>query len=194
MILSWNKNSMRQPIGGHHYPVDKPMATVLRAKTLDDLVEELHDFRVNNGITLGNPLQDILEYYRHKWPYLVVEEPGDPEDVSIRYAVWRSWIQRTWAHPPKNLVPAKTAQERWAICEKCPYNKQRNWTRNDESKELTKRAFLLRRGVDVPDFLGYCAYHGVDLGAFTMFDKPEAHVQSEGKYEGCFLEKIKNHE
>lgn len=182
---------MRQPIGGHHFPVSKPIVSILKGETLDELVQELTDFRINNGISLNNPLQDILEYYRQKWPYLVVVEQGDTEENSIRFEVWRSWIQRTWAHPPKNLVPVKTAQERWDICEKCPYNKTKNWTRNDEHYELTKRAFLLRRGIDVPKYLGYCSFHGVDLGAFTMFDHPEKFVQSEGIYKECFIEKLK---
>jgi hypothetical protein len=191
MIYSFNTNCMRMPIGGHHYKIDKPLSLTLKADDLDDLVVQLTDFRINNGIPLGEPLQDILLYYKQNWPYLVVQQDGDTQEVGIRFSIWRSWIHRTWANPPKTLVPNKVAEERHKICQNCKYNKKITWTSTEEAKELKRRAFMLRRGIDVPNYLGYCSFHGCDLGVMTLLDNAGQFVVSDTQYKDCFLEKEK---
>ena len=191
MKLSFNSNSMREPIGGHHFKTDRPIDTTLKAKTLEDLVDDLKDFRINNGVPLGDPLQDILAYYKANWPYLVVQEDGDTQEVGIRFSIWRSWIYKMWNNPPKSLVPNKVAKERQGVCEGCKYNKPITWDKTPEARELQRRAFLLRRGIDVPKYLGYCSFHGCDLGVLCELDKAGSFVLSETQYKDCWIDQEK---
>lgn len=194
MKFSWNQNCMRQPIGGHHFIVYRPITTTLRADSLDELEQELKDFRINNGFPLGDPLQDILEFYAINWPYLVNQEPGEKEEPGIRFTLWREWIQKLWKNPPKNLCPNKIAKERWETCRNCKYHKLLPGNGTEEYSELTRRAFMLRRGLDVPTTLGYCAFHAVDLGVFTMIDHPDKFSQNTKEYDECFIKKEKEND
>jgi hypothetical protein len=190
MKLEYNPNCQRQPFGGHHFT---ERGVTMQEDTLEELTQKLTDFRVNNGLILGNPLQDILAYYQTKWPYLVQRSEDQSQgEESARYTLWRSWLHATWKNPPKNLIPLREAKERWEVCKDCKFNRKRNWVKSLESLELTRRAFMLRRGIDVPDYLGFCAYHGADLGVFTMLEHPESFSKAEGKFDYCWFSKLKD--
>ncbi len=169
-MLKFNKDQKRIPFGGHHYP---EYGMTFRGESVPELVTKVTDFRVNNHIPVGDPEQDILLFYLKHWPWLIKESGDQPaEGPSSEYIEWRAWIGRAWNHPPTKIITVKEAKERWAKCEGCPFNTKLDWKESRETSEITRRAFMLRRGIEVPEHLGYCALHHTDLSVFSFLDKP----------------------
>ncbi len=168
-MLKINQHMKREPFGGHHYT---QYAMTFRGETFKEVVEKLSEFRVTNNIAIGNPEQDVLLFYAVHWPFMVKEDTDSPVAITEPndYVGWRDWIYEAWRRPPKKSVVTKEASQRWDICLKCPMHRSINWIKNGEAKELAKRAFMLRRGIDIPKDLGYCLLHKADLGAFVFID------------------------
>lgn len=168
-MLRLKENSKKSPPGGHHYP---EYGVTFRGESCLDVIEKVRNFRLHNAISLGNPEQDVLNFYADNWPWLVKEdtESPPPEPNPDQFDKWREWISQTWKNPPKKLVTPKEAKDRWAICAACPFNEQFKFSESDESAELTRRAFLLRRGIETSKEVSFCACHNTDLGAFSFFD------------------------
>lgn len=173
-MLIPNKESMRLPIGGHQYPSHGIM---FRGDTFNELLQKLTDFRITNGIKLGKPEQEILQHYALHWPYMVRHIPGGADEPADDFEQWREWIQRVWAVPPKTVITPTEAKERWVKCLSCPMNKAFNWEDNEESRELERRAFLLRRGVDVPEGLGFCSCYSCDLAVAVFLEDKSGHFK-----------------
>lgn len=169
-MLKLKPDSKKSPVGGHHF-IEKE--TTFKGDTFVELVKKLRDFRLHNNIPVGQPDQDILEFYAAYWPWLVKEdrETPPPDPMPSQYDRWMEWIDRTWSRPPGKFITSKEAKDRWAVCEKCPFNEQFKFDETDESAQLTRRSFLLRRGLDAPAHLGFCACHNADLASFSYFDK-----------------------
>ena len=178
-MLKLKANSKRAPYGGHHYP---EYGMTFKGESYSEVVEKVRDFRLNNSIPLGNPGQDVLCFYAAHWPWLVEEDRESvQEDPPDQFGEWRSWVQDTWKKPPLKLVTPTEARTRWKICENCPFNEQFKFEETKESAEVQRRAFLLRRGLDAPETLGFCALHRTDLGAFSYFDTPASHAKPTGE-------------
>lgn len=172
-MLKLNPNQKRQPFGGHQF-FDSQKAVSFRGNTFEDVKNKLTSYRINNGIPVGNPEQEILQYYATHWPFMVMPcETANANALSPKYLGWREFVSKSWLIPPKKFITSKEAQERWKICCECPFNQLKDWKETDESSELTRRAFVLRRGIDVPEYLGYCSLHRVDLGVFCFLDQAE---------------------
>lgn len=183
-----NKNQHRRPFGGHHYP---ELGLVVRSNTFEGVVQKVKELRLNNGHPEGDVEQDVLRYYAEHFPYMV--QSGDTKGPALQpsnYFKWRDWIRYMWYDPAKKMVTKKEAQLRWETCKNCPFNVPKNWKETDESAEFTRRAYLLRVGQEIPDYLGFCSCHRVDLGLFTFLDEP-AKVSNKNKGDvqpkECFL-------
>lgn len=186
VMYQLKQNSKKAPFGGHQY---HEYGVTFSGASFDAVVEKLKAFRLNNSITYGDPEQEVLAYYADKWPWLVerVDEEGEREEED--YAAWRDWVHKTWRSAPTKLIVPKEAQDRWDICEKCPFNMPDEFGNGPEPKELRRRAFLMRRGVDVPKHLGYCSHHRADLGAFTFIQNAKVFsaLPKEGEpFKGCW--------
>lgn len=168
MRLRLKQNQQRRPLGGHHFRAN---SRTFKEKDFESLVKSIRSFRVNNNIPVGDPEQEVLQYYLSNWPYMVEpdEESAEKADSEI-FADWRSWIFGAWKRPISKFIPTKEAQRRWEVCEKCPLNRKFDWNESDESVRLTSQAFLIRRGVEVPTFLGFCSCHRADLSVFTLIE------------------------
>lgn len=158
---------MKEPPGGHHFVT---MGVTIRDENFNNLIDKVIEFKVTNNLPYGNPEQEVLHFYAEHWPYLVerTKDTFQPEDSN--YSKWRDWIRSTWAKPPVKSVAKIEAETRAKICAKCPFNRPENFGNSPEAEDLRKRAFLLRKGVDVPPGLGYCAIHRCDLSAFVFID------------------------
>lgn len=171
MILKLNPYQKRQPIGGHHIIEH---GVTFRGETAKEVAEKLRAFRISNAIPVGDPEQDVFTFYLMHWPFMVQEdETATAPKTSKDYENWRDWVTRTWAYPPRKMLTQKEAKDRWAICQKCPCNFAKKWEETPESAETTRRAYILRRGVDVPKDLGFCVLHKADLSVFTFIDNPK---------------------
>jgi hypothetical protein len=169
-----NPNQKRLPLGGHHF---YEKGFMIRGETHIEVADKLKDYRLNNNMPIGMPEQDVLFYYALNFPWMVIEDgkpdPVEPED----YKSWRDWIQKTWNRPPKKVITKKEAATRWETCLDCPHNKSMDWPETEESSQFSRKAFLIRRGAEIPENLGYCDLHKVDLGVFTLSETPIVHSE-----------------
>ncbi len=187
-MLKLNETSKREPFGGHHHI---EYGITFRADSFTALVEKVSSFRLQNNIPVGNPEQEILSRYAQFWPWLVRQErDAEPLTDRLDYREWRYWLQKTWRTPPAKLITTREARDRWVKCQTCPANLKKTWDESDESSEVTRRAYLLRRGMDVPDYLGFCACHKTDLGVFTFIEAAKdysARKTTEASPDGCWV-------
>lgn len=171
-MLKFNKDQLRLPVGGHHYV---EYGKTFKGEDVPDLEKQIAAFRLANNIPAGNPKQEILNFYAKNWPYMVKRDYEGVETVSDEdYIHWRQWIYDTWSRPPKKLLTTKEAKERWEICLKCPLMRRFKWESTDESAELTRRAFILRRGIEIPHEIGYCSLHRTDVGVYVFIDQSKS--------------------
>lgn len=189
MAIKLNPDQQRQPIGGHHF---KENGHMLRGDTFDEVVSELATYRLNNSIPIGNPKQDVIAYYAEKFPYMVMldEDPPEPIKRSEEYLAWRSWVWEMWKKPELRHVTTKEAAERWIECSQCPYNKSILETVTREGREVSKKAFLLRRGENIPSFVGFCACHRFDIGVASLLENPASRSEKNKDTEqpaGCWV-------
>lgn len=175
-MLNLNRSQQRLPRGGHHF---SQYGVTFRADTFPLLVEKLKDFRKVNNYQIGQPEQDILQFYAKHWPFMVESDDQDviPE-ASTDYTEWRDWVHKVWKLPPSKFLSSAEAQDRIKVCADCPFLVDKaGWKKSEEFTEVSKRAFLLRRGMSVPDFIGYCACHRADLGSL-LFIENAAHFSN----------------
>ncbi len=180
-MFKLNEKMPREPIGGHHFASH---GVTFKGDSFKEVVSQLRAFRINNNIAVGDPAQDVLIFYAENFPWMVEQDwNAEPKKENKYYVRWRDWIYGQWKNPPKKVLTTKEASDRWKICLDCPWRLPFVWKKTDESQELIRRAFMLRRGVEIPKDLGYCALHRVDLGVFCFLENPE--VQSAQQKDGA---------
>lgn len=174
-MLKINKDQMRLPFGGHHYVENGHM---LKGETFDEVKTKLTDYRLNNNNPVGNPGQDILAYYAVNFPWMVREDPTEMPEESENFIDWRAWVQKTWVKPPKKMLTSKEASFRWEVCKGCKFNQPiEQGHKPAEFEQITRKALLLRRGVKIPQELGYCCLHRFDLSVATFIETPRDHSE-----------------
>lgn len=191
MKLKLKANSMREPPGGHYYV---ELGVTIEGDRFSEVVDKLTEFRINNGIPLCEPDQDILKFYARKWEYLVEEdfsEQVDYKPLKEKRTRWTEWVHLVWRNPPKNLAPVKEAKERWEMCKSCPHNVELESSSSQEDAETERRSFLLRRGQEVPKYLHFCSFHGMPLDVGCFLDNANEFSSSKAgeKYDPCWLNK-----
>lgn len=161
MILKLREHQQLRPIGGHHL-----IAHSIRFEgdTLDEVVRKVTDYRLNNMKPVGDPKQEVLMYYLRNWPFMVDEDEGalPPDPVKENTEAWVNWVRRQWMKPAVKMITAKEAESRWNVCLKCPFNTPIE-ALTEEQSDIKRKAFLLRKGNDVPAKLGFCSLHRIDL-------------------------------
>lgn len=186
-MLKLKEKAHKAPYGGHHYP---EYGVTFRGDSFKEVEQKVRDFRIANNIPLGEPDQDILCFYAIHWPWLIAVDHGaeDPKS-NDQFEAWRAWIHKTWKNPPVKLVTQREAKDRWAVCSTCPFNRPWDFKETKESSELTRRAYLLRKGQDVPDDLCFCDLHRADLAAFSFISsaKDYSAKNSDESYDGCWV-------
>ncbi len=152
-MLKINKDQKRLPVGGHHYI---EYGKTFKGESVDEIEEQISAFRLANNIPAGNPKQEILAFYAKNWPWMVKEDREAVETISDEdYIAWREWVYSTWKNPPKL--------------------RKSRWESTDESSELVRRAYLLRRGIEVPINLTFCSCHRADLGVLVLTEQAKSY-------------------
>lgn len=128
---------MRLPRGGRVPPTDGVShwrfqvadGVMLRAKSHDELVEVIFEFRLRNNITIGDPERDISDAYCAQFPAFCHQEPSDTDPSAARVSTepilnrvsrWASIQARQIPKGGYELVPKAEAESRAAICAACP--------------------------------------------------------------------------
>jgi hypothetical protein len=187
MILKLRRTLVR-PLGGHHFIEGRVR---IEGNTLDEVASKLSDYRINNTIPIGNPKDEILQYYLQKYPYMVdIDDEGIPEPAGDRLkAQWVQWIRNRWGKPLGKAASSKEAEGRSAVCAKCPFNVPIEPTTTEEH-EMLRKAFMLRRGHDVPKKLGFCSLHLWDNGSAIFIEAPtgvSGMTKDTAKYPRCWV-------
>jgi len=148
------------------------------AKSAEDLVKQVTDFRVSAGIELGDPFHDVVEFIRKASP------PNDRwkgrnkgevvrREITPMIQHLREWCDVTATKKPR-FVLNEEASDRARVCLTCPQNIR--WevtgcgTCNDE---IYRRSYLLRQARSVPeeDALCACRLHRVHLRSAVHLDR-----------------------
>lgn len=174
-MLALNEKAMKQPIGGHHYACHGIM---FRGDSFTEVVEKLANFRINNGIPIGNPDQEILMTYAASYPNLVKTRIGDAEKPSEEYRKWRLWVNSVWKDPPSKQISERQAKERWKKCIGCKYLTDYPWKKTDESAQIQRRAFLLRKGAACPEKIQFCSLHLADIPVLSFIETPAKYTDA----------------
>jgi hypothetical protein len=77
-MLKLNKEQKREPLGGHQF---HEHGYTFKGDSFSIVETKVRKFRVRNGLPMGNPEQDILNYYAMHWPYMVKEDRETPEPL-----------------------------------------------------------------------------------------------------------------
>lgn len=165
---------------------------MITGESFEEVRDKLADFRVNNNVPIGDPGQDILSHYANNWPWMVMhdDQPSVNKEQSREYINWRRWIYRIWNNPPLKTVSTKEASMRWDVCKKCPRNKKMEWEETKESSELARRAFLMRRGIDIPKETGFCDCHNWDISVVSFVETPRelsGKLKDSADQPGCWV-------
>lgn len=171
-MLKLNPDQQRNPIGGHQF---HSHGTTFIGDTFFDVIKKLTEFRVTNLLPVGDPKQEVLQYYAEKWPYMVmIDENAVELKPSDDFDLWARWVGRAWRNPPKAIVTTKEAADRFATCKTCQFNKPFSWPSTPESKALEQRTYLLRKGYEAPKDCGFCDLHKADISVFCFLSAPDA--------------------
>lgn len=123
---------VKQPPGGWHFVM--PDGTKLTAINEEKLIQQIHEYRIRNGIAPGDIERDIDTYYCTNWPDACQKEPSDYAGPSAPSSPPREplvnrvtrWTTSLIARMPRGgyaMVPGAEATRRALICASCPANK-----------------------------------------------------------------------
>lgn len=169
MKYKLNEHQQLRPHGGHHFTAH---GILMKGDTLDEVVRQIKDYRINNAIPVGDPTDEVLQYYAAKWPFMVYPDEDAKEfRPSVMKERWMKWVRVRWLKPSVKQITLKEAEARWKVCQFCPYNKPLTPV-NDEQTAIARKAFMLRRGQTIPSNIGFCALHGADIGAMVFLEAP----------------------
>lgn len=195
-IYELNPNQMRLPLGGKHIFLDRSSFMTFTDDTFDGLIEKIESHRVNNGMDVGNPKEEVIESYAKNYPWMVrlKTEAVGPDEINKRYEMTKMWLRHVWGHPPGGQEPTRVSEERWDICRKCLHNQRFQWPDTAEADEWEKRRFLLVKGLKIPQEIGFCALHRWDNGVASVLETPirfSAKTKDSGQPGWCWSESMK---
>lgn len=160
----------RQPLGGHHF-IEGDGLTI-RAKTIHALIAAVRLYRENNARAAGNPALEVERFYAERFPWLVEKcERGEEAPAATpveKEEMLRPWINRIWRNPPKQWQETVKANERLAICAKCPHRIESG----NVSEVYLRRLIILGAGRFDTKALS-CSMHRWSCGLAAWMVDPE---------------------
>ncbi len=144
----------------------------IKGDNVQEIAQLLENYRIINGKPVGNPYQEIIDYYAIKFPWMVNFDtnPQESESINEDYVTWRDWVASIWGKPSNKTISGKEASMRLEVCKTCPYNVGRPWESTRESVEFERKALLLMRGQKIAENYGYCSRHGCDIGVACVLE------------------------
>lgn len=119
------------PPGGFHWVEKHNGAEIkLTGDGVDNLAQTIEKYRLTNGIPLGDPKKDVVDFICSNWPHFCNQNenhpflegniPGSTAGLATRVA---SWMTRLWNIGANNFVKDEEANRRAEICRGCEMNK-----------------------------------------------------------------------
>ena len=123
---------VKQPPGGWHFVM--PDGTKLTAMNETLLTNQIHEYRIRNGIPPGDIERDIDTYYCTNYPDACQKEPSDylgasapslppREPLVNRVTRWVTMLIQRMPRGGYPLAPSAEVARRSLICASCPANK-----------------------------------------------------------------------
>ena len=157
--------------GGHSYPI--PGGPVVNGESIKDLLFAIREYRINNGLPPGDPLDEVTAYYAKKYPWSVEEGKRDADSLHDSFSEEVvAWINRYWKSPPKQWMPVEDTQRRQSCCLSCPYRVDEP-SGTPADAEALRRAFLLSKGSLLDEELGCCTFHKWNNRLACLMTMPE---------------------
>jgi hypothetical protein len=156
---------------GHNFPIDG--GPTLRAETIEELADKIRDYRICNGLPLGNPIEEITQLYAVKYPWSVEqcdEVSADTRDLEQDRAY--EWINSMWRQAYGEHASGELIELRQQKCMQCPFRKELVASDSPARREMERRVFLLARGNLGPDELGWCSCHHWDNRLACLLPNP----------------------
>lgn len=188
-MLRIKQAQQRQPIGGHHMASNGVM---FRGDSAEEVAAKIRNHRLINGIPLGNPEQEVIDYYGRKFPWMVENDTSDQaeEKQDPNYLKWRDSVAKAWGNVQPKMVGEVVASSRWSICETCPFNIPKNWEKTNEAKEFERKVMIMNKTANVPEKMQFCSLHGHDLGYLSFIESPSPvsrKTKDKPNYDGCWV-------
>lgn len=144
--------------GGGEFPIV--------ASTKKDLDDKILDYRIKNGLEIGNPPAESNLYLCSLWPHLCnrsTPKEADEEQGGLRQrtTAWR-YNRYSQAQTVKELESEETAEARAQICSNCPNNQSNKDGCTPCVAENDRVLFMLRQGRATVTKVGGCAITGQD--------------------------------
>jgi len=173
----------------HSFPVRQDLT--LTADTVPDLIDKIAEYRLQNGLPVGDPSIDLTAYYAMHHPFAVengerIDAPPVGELPKRVYA----WTNGLWRNPPKNPPSTEEAPARASACVSCPFRREVGSDGSPAFKEAQRRVYLLSRGLLWLNEVGWCEFHGWD-NRLAVLLRHEADEKIACPKE-CWLDKSEN--
>lgn len=178
----WNGEPIRIPVTGS-------------AKSAEDLLRQVLEFRVMQNIEIEDLEQDVAEYIKKvsvqndRFKGRNIGKPRIRAKRPIIYDI-RDWVDKSLEERPR-IVTIHEAMERAAICAKCPQNiewKTKCGSCNDEV-EYRSRALRKIPSSKYDDAMKACRLHLVHLVSAIFLDQDHLPGKSSGAPEHCWMPK-----
>lgn len=182
-------NQKRLPLGGHHFP---EKGATIKGESFYEVVDLLTNFRLFNARPVGDPVQEVTDYYAKKFPWMVEldTDPSDKEKLDPDYEAWRQWISDNWGKDSGRFLSRKESSMRLEICRTCPHNVGAPWKITNESIEFDRKSLMLKRGNLVDEKYTFCDLHRVDVGVASFLENPipvSRKQEDEQDYSDCWF-------
>jgi len=191
------KSPLVHAIPGDHHFSDPSSGILFRTDDFPALLAKITDYRVGNGLPMGDPEQEVLQFYAKSFPWSVIEEKSgkilsdtngsvidnpdtNPANLSQSERLYR-WVNEVWRNPPTTLLHSEDATSRVSYCQKCPHHRPptSDTPQNEpRAKEANRRVMVLTKCRPAPG-VGFCAHFGWDcrlaclLSHLSEVDGPE---------------------
>ncbi len=97
----------------------------VRGDSWEGVIKRVASYRRRNGRPPGDPAIEVMNQACARNPGLCVEESAAYKqklgEANLKVKVLQ-WLQRILSLPEKQFVFTQDAQNRWAVCSRCPFN------------------------------------------------------------------------
>jgi hypothetical protein len=181
IILDTSHHS--QPEGGWSYPVpDGPTLTSPKvgAPGLKEVIKQMKDYRVANGLPVGDPEHEIAMHYAPSFPWLV-KESADLDEPIVKS---EAWIHQTWKSPSFELAEIMVREDRFEQCEGCPFFEPLKT--ETLTPEANRRLILMNPAKERKEH-GWCRLRGWICSVAVQVRNPSRLTNKPDEHSECWL-------
>lgn len=162
------------------------------------LLDQLIDYRLQNGVPLGNPIKDIEDYICGQYPDFCHRDNHSPktgkQDLSTGPTLMERvliWAQSVMTKKKWDVMDKAEAERRASICKHCQFNTPYATGCQSCGSRAKMLSVQLRKGHKLEDSLDAnlkaCSLHGHECKAGVWLDKGLLPALKNEAPENCWL-------